>query len=49
MYVVWGQIHPTVQWFAIGTFPWQHLDQFEENSFAINYKRLKTSFFNMKK
>jgi hypothetical protein len=32
MYVVWGQVYPIVQWFAIGTFPWQHLDQFEKNS-----------------
>jgi hypothetical protein len=32
MYVVWGQVHPIVRWFAIGASPWQHLDQFEKNS-----------------
>jgi hypothetical protein len=34
MYVVWGQIHPIMQWFAINTSPWQHLDQFLKFSFA---------------
>jgi hypothetical protein len=32
MYVVWGQVHPIVQWFAISTSPWKYLDQFEKNS-----------------
>jgi hypothetical protein len=33
MYVVWGQqVHPIMQWFAINTSPWQHLDQFENFS-----------------
>jgi hypothetical protein len=44
MYVVWGQIHPTVQWFAIGTSPWQDLDQFEKTSFAKIIK-VKNFFF----
>jgi hypothetical protein len=34
MHVVWGQVHPIVQRFAIDAFPWQHLDQFEKKSFA---------------
>jgi hypothetical protein len=32
MYVVWGQVHPIVQWFAISTSPWPYLDQFEKIS-----------------
>jgi hypothetical protein len=32
MYVVWAQAHPIVQCFAIGTFPWQQLDEFENLS-----------------
>jgi hypothetical protein len=44
MYVVWGQIHPTMQWFAINTSPWQHLDQFEKKSFAKIIKGLKIIF-----
>jgi hypothetical protein len=44
MYVVYGQVHPIVQWFAIDTFPWQHLDQFECFSFA-NIVKGKTFLF----
>jgi hypothetical protein len=29
IYMIWGQVHPIMQWFAIGTSPWQQLDQFE--------------------
>jgi hypothetical protein len=42
MYVVWGQVHPIVQWFAIGTFPWQHFNQLEFFSFV---KVVKGFFF----
>jgi len=30
MYVVWGHVHPIMQWFVISASPWQHLDQFEK-------------------
>jgi hypothetical protein len=49
MYVVCGQVHPIVQWFAIDTSPWQHLDQFEFFSFANVVKDKKIPFLNMKK
>jgi hypothetical protein len=42
MYVVWGQVYPIMQWFAIGAFPWQHLDLFEKNSSA---KVVKSKIF----
>jgi hypothetical protein len=45
MYVVWGQVHPIVQWFAIGISPCQYLDQFEKNSFVKVVKGKKKSFF----
>ncbi len=45
MYVVWGQVHRIVQWFAFSTSPWQHLDQFEKKSFAKVIKGKKKSFF----
>jgi len=44
MYVVWGQVHPIVQWFAIGTSPWQHLDQFEKISTTKVVKGKKILF-----
>jgi hypothetical protein len=44
MYVGWGQVHPIMQWFAIDASPWQHLDQFEKNSFA---KVVKGFFFSL--
>jgi hypothetical protein len=34
MYVVWGQVSPIVQTITIGASSWQHLDQFENVSFA---------------
>jgi hypothetical protein len=40
-YVVWGQVRPIMQWFAISASPWQHLDQFEKKSFAKVVKGLK--------
>jgi hypothetical protein len=47
MCVVWGQVHPIMEWFAIIASPWQHLDQFEKESSAKVVK--KTIFFlNMK-
>jgi hypothetical protein len=48
MYVVWGQVHPTMQWFAIDASPRQHLDQFESFSFAKVIKGSKKSL-NMRK
>jgi hypothetical protein len=45
MYVVWGQVHLIMEWFAINTSPWQHLDQFEKNSFTKVVKSKKKSFF----
>jgi hypothetical protein len=44
MYVVCGQVHPIVQWFAINAPPWQHLDQFECFSFANVVKGKKFPF-----
>jgi hypothetical protein len=47
MCVVWGQVHPIMEWFAIIASPWQHLDQFEKKSSTKVVK--KTIFFlNMK-
>jgi hypothetical protein len=46
MYVVWGrQVHPIVQWFVVGTSPWQHLDQFEIKSSAKVVKGKNKFFF----
>jgi hypothetical protein len=45
MYVGWEQFHPIVQWFAINTSPWQHLDQSEKNSSAKVVKGKKIPFF----
>ncbi len=47
--VVWGQVYPIMQWFAISTFPWQHLDQFLNFSFAKVEEGKKIPFFNTKK
>jgi hypothetical protein len=44
MYVVWGQVHPIMQWFVINTYPWQHLDQSKKNSFAKVIKGKKIHF-----
>jgi hypothetical protein len=45
MYVVWGQVHPVVHWFAISASPWQNLDQFEKNSSAKVAKGKNFPFF----
>jgi hypothetical protein len=45
MYVVWGQVYPIMQWFAIGAFPWQHLDLFEKKSSTKVVKNKKNLFF----
>jgi len=44
MYVVWGHVHPIMQWFAINTSPWQHLDQSEKNS-STKVVKGKKNFF----
>jgi hypothetical protein len=44
MYVVWGQVHPIVQWFAISASPWQYLDQFEKKSSTKVVKGKKIPF-----
>jgi hypothetical protein len=49
MYVVWGQVHPIMEWFAINASPWQHLDQFEKKSSIKVVKSLKFLFLNTKK
>jgi hypothetical protein len=45
MYVVWGQVHPIMQWFAIGAYPRQHLDQFEILSFTKVEEGKKFPFY----
>jgi hypothetical protein len=40
MYVVWRQVDPIVQWFAIGTSPRQQLDQFEKKSFFLTQENV---------
>jgi hypothetical protein len=45
MYVVWGQVHPIMQWFGIDASPCQHLDQFEKNSYAKVIKGKKIPCF----
>jgi hypothetical protein len=49
MYVVWGQVYPIMQWFAIGAFPLQYLNLFEKKSSTKVVKCKKIFFLNMRK